>query len=263
MKKNNPDIFWAPFSDISRLLLNKRKEGRFVFLLLIHYFKNYHNFFKDISEIDESLIVEGIKIFDLDVSLSDVHDFFSQKTRLVYQYQNKIRNHFGFKSFSSISLSSLLLDVKPLFYQCSNDETLVENIRSYLVLEKIEIPESDVLSDILYKLKAQEQEVLFRSISQDLDSEHKNWIDDKVLAKPESSEGLCQFLRQDSGASNKIGIQEEIERLKILRNLPLERFDYINHFPQKDLSPLIRRFLSNTPQKLKNRSEIIRHSGSL
>lgn len=140
---------------------------------------------------------------------------------------------------------------------------LIENIHNYLIFKKIEIPEPEVLSDIVYKLKIQEEDKLFKRISQDLSVEHKQWIDFELLTTPSSGEGLCQFLRQDSGSSNKKGIQEEVERLKVLRRLPLTRFGYIRQFPQKHLSILIRRFLSNTPQNLKNRPEVIRYALSV
>jgi TnpA family transposase len=263
MHKNNSDFFWTPFSDASRLLSNKKKEGRFAFLILLHHFKYYHTFFKDISEIHQDIIREGIEIFEPDISLSDVQDFFSKKTRLVYKYKSEIRYHFGFKTFSSISQKKLISDLSSLFYRCSNDEVLIENIKNHLVFEKIELPEVEILSDIVQKLKTQEAERLFKRISEDLNDAHKEWIDCELLTTPESGEGLCQFLRQDSGPSNKKGTQEEIERLKVLRNLPLERFGHTRQFPQKYLSILIRRFLSNTPQNLKNRPEVSRYALSV
>jgi TnpA family transposase len=260
MIKSYLEEFWTILPETSKFFSNKKSCYRFSYLLLFQYFNHNNKFFNQLSEIPKPLIEFGLQIICPEISFEEINIFFDQNSRYIQKYKSEIRAHFGFKPFSVISQKNLLTDLSSLFYRCSNDEELKARIQEHLVYERIEVPNSEVVFNIVQKIKQREENNLFGHIFQDLSRENKNWIDQNLLTTTDSNGELCQFLRQDSGPTNAIGIKEEIDRLNILRTLPLEKFDYIKNFPKRHLSLLIRRFLSNTPQKLKDKQDIDRYA---
>lgn len=256
MIKSYLEEFWTILPETSKFFSNKKACYRFSYLLLFQYFNHNNKFFNQLSDIPKSLIEFDLQITCPEISFEEINIFFDQNFRYIQKYKSEIRTHFGFKPFSVISQKNLLPNLSALFYRCSNDEELKARIQEHLVYERIEVPDSEIVFNIVQKIKQREENNLFGRIFQDLSRENKNWIDQNLLTTPDSDGSLCQFLRQDSGPTNAIGVKEEIERLNILRALPSGKFDYIKNFPKRHLSLLIRRFLSNTPQKLKDKQDI-------
>ena len=129
----------------------------------------------------------------------------------------------------------------------------------YLKSKKIETPEDNILDEIVQDFNDNEEKLLFKKINEALSSEDRMWIDNYLLSSNDF-DGVCQFLRQDSGASNRKGIKDEIDRLNILKSIQLNKFDFINKINQRLRGIYKRRFLSDTPKRTKRRSEQNKHA---
>ena len=257
MKNNLSHInikeFWQPLLETSNMIANKKGAARFAYLLLLHHFYHENKFFKNLHDLSIDLIEYVIKLLDKNINLDKVKQIFCNK-RQIYRYKNEIRKHYLFRVFSHQDKIDLKKVFNKLLSYSFNDHLLKEMICDYLKNKKIEIPEDEFLVEMVRVYRASEEDLLFAKINETLSPEDKIWIDDYLLSSNDF-DGVCQFLRQDSGASNRQGIKDEINRLQILKKINLDKFDFINAIHQRFRIIFKRKFLSDTPERIKRRVE--------
>jgi len=245
--------FWLTCEQTPRSLANKKGISRFSYLLLYHYFKHEYKFFKNLSDIPMEVITRGMKELGYNGSGKALQLFFKQKERLVYRYKDEIRKHFGFSAFSKAA-AKLLRPLTHMFNLPTKDSRLVAAVSSELISNKIEIPEDDILLSLTKGVKTTQEQTLLFKVAAQLTAEEKKWLEVTVLQNIDK-DGVKAFLKQDSGASTKQGIKEELERLQILKVLPFNKWRFLEEIPEKRLSLFRRKFLSQTPQQMQRRSE--------
>lgn len=252
-----PNQFWQVLPHEKRLLQKKRGLSRFTYFLLFRWFEKTASFPQDIKTIPVDLIEHGIVLSKEHNSYEDIFKFFENE-RLLNQYKQKIRKYFEFKEFHKdcpLLCEYLMTNI----FKEKNDEVLKSKLCLYLKAIRTEIPpEADILELIKNKKKDKEEQ-FFSQIENLLSDKDKNYIDDYLLTSNDF-DGVCQYLRQDSSDSTKEGVSNEINRLTILNQLPVELFNFISDINIKQRNIYRRRFLTDTPERTKRRTDASRYS---
>ncbi len=254
---STPNQFWHVFPHEKRLFQKKRGLSRFTYFLLFRWFEKTAGFPKDIKIIPLDLIEYGFFLSEEQCSYNDLLDFF-KKERLINRYKQEIREYFEFKEFNQDC--PLLFDyLMTNIFKEKNDEVLKSKLCLYLKSMRTEIPTEAELLELIKNKKKDKEGRFFSKIDNLLSDKNKNYIDDYLLTSNDY-DGVCQFLRQDSSDSTKEGLANEISRLKILNQLPIESFNFINEINIKQRNTYRRRFLTDTPERTKRRVDISRYS---
>ena len=249
--------FWHPIPILFDTLNNKKGASRFVYLFLLHYF--YHNHqFPDFNNVSKELLQHGVTLFAPTLSLEAITDCF-QSDRQIYRYKEEIRAHFGYRLLLADDLIEIRKSFSVLFSSNGNKNYIREILLYALDQHKIEQPTDNDLELLINKIQNVEELEVFTQINNCLTESSKNYIDDYILSSTEF-DGVCQFLRQDSGASSKDGVADEIKRLNILNQLPIESLRFIGTINSKQRNIYRRRFLTDTPERTKRRTDISRYS---
>lgn len=252
-----PNQFWHVLPHEKRLLQKKRGLSRLTYLLLFRWFEKTASFPEDIKTIPLDLIDHGIALSEEQRSYEDLLDFF-EKERLINRYKQEIREHFEFKEFNKdcpLICDYLMTNI----FKEKNDEVLKSKLCLYLKSIKTEIPSEADLLELIKNKKKDKEEQFFSQIDNLLSDKDKNYIDDYLLTSNDFN-GVCQFLRQDSSDSTKEGVANEISRLTILNQLPVESFNFISDINIKQRNIYRRRFLTDTPERTKRRADMSRYS---
>lgn len=250
--------FWKILPHEKKIFHKKKGAAYFVYLLLFKWFEQHACFPDTLASISNHLIEEGIALLEEIIHPSEIAEFFT-KERTITRYKQEIRQYFEFCPFNSecSRLNAFLLEH---IYKEKNDEILLLKLVEYLKNNKTEVPQEDVLLKLIKKVFAAQEQVLFNKIASLLSSQHKSYIDDYVLSS-DDFDGVCQFLRQDSGSSTKKGVKEEIQRFNILIELPMQIMrQIIEPIHKRRIQLYRRRFLTDTPKRTKRRAENIRYA---
>ena len=252
-----PTHFWQVLPHEKRLLQKKRGASWLAYLLLYKWFEKYSHFPENIKTIPSDLIEHGISLLEDPILLENLFVFFEQN-RKINCYKQKIREYFKF---------TILDENCPLLHEFlmtnifkeQNEEALKLALCEHLKKSRIEVPHESVLLEIIKNAKADKEQHIFSQIHELLADKDKNYIDDYVLSSNDF-DGVFQFLRQDSSNSTREGVKLEIQRFNILNQLPIESLGLINSINKKQQNFYRRRFLTDTPQRTKRRSDITRYS---
>jgi len=250
------DQFWRVHLHEKRLLQKKRGVSRVAYLLLLRWFEKESEFPESLEAIPSNLIAHGILLSDDPFSPKDLFLFFKQE-KTIKRYQQEILDYFEFKPFdkSDLPLQKFLLGI---IFKEQNDQLIKEKTAAHLKKNRIENPGETLLSELIKNLKSQKEQEIFSQIDCVLSDEDKNYIDDYLLSSPEF-EGVCQFLRQDSGSSTKESVKQEINRFNILKKLPIASLGFIGEIHTKQRNLYRRRFLTDTPERTRRRIDIVRY----
>tara|TARA_Y100000588_G_C14269376_1_gene931579 strand:- start:764 stop:3691 length:2928 start_codon:yes stop_codon:yes gene_type:complete len=239
-------------------ILFQKKSGlsKFLYLLFFRWFEKYRQFPQSLQEIPNSLIKAGLESFDNIVTIENISAYFQQEKRL-YRYKKDIRSYFGSKIFNP-ECSTLQLFVQNCVLKEKNDEVVLEKIIDYLKTDNTEVPRNDILLKNIRHEKAKQEELFFQRIESLLTEDNKDYINNEILIN-DDEKGI-QFLRQESSATGKESVNEEIKRLDILSKLPMKSFDFINHIHPKQINIYKRRFFTDTPERLQRRLDRSRYA---
>lgn len=251
----NPEQFWQIHLHEKRLLQKKRGVSRVAYLLLLRWFEKESGFPENLAAIPADLIAHGIALSEEPFSKDDLFLFFKQE-KTIKRYQQEILDYFEFKPFdkSDLPLQKFLLGI---IFKEKNDQLIKEKTAAYLKKHRIEHPGEILLSELIKNLKSQKEQEIFAQIDGVLSDEDKNYID-ALLSSPEF-EGVCQFLRQDSGSSTKESVKQEINRFNILKKLPIASLGFMGDIHTKQRNLYRRRFLTDTPERTRRRIDTIRY----
>ena len=249
--------FWHPIPILFDKLNNKKGASRFINLFLLHYY--YHKYqFPDFANVSDELLQHGIALLAPSLSHEEITNCF-QNDRQIYRYKEEIRAHFGYRLLQPSDLIEIRKNFSVLFSSNGNKNYIQEVLLKELEQQKIEKPGDKDIELLINNILHLEEREVFTKINSCLTESNKNYIDDYILSSPEF-DGVCQFLRQDSGASNKDGVADEIKRLNILNQLPIESLHFIGAISLKQRNIYRRRFLTDTPERTKRRTDISRYS---
>lgn len=254
--KVTKEKFWDPIPVLFDKLNNKKGESRFIYLFLLHYF--YHNRqFPNFNNVSE-LLQHGVKLLAPNLSLETINDFF-QNDRQIYRYKEEIRTHFGYHILLPDDLIVIRKSFSVLFSSNGNKNYIKEILLKELDQQKIERPTDSDIELLVNKIQNVEEQEVFTQINNCLTASSKNYIDNYILSSSDF-DGVCQFLRQDSAASTKEGVEDEIKRLNILNQLPIKSLSFIGTINLKQRNIYRRRFLTDTPERTKRRTDMSRYS---
>lgn len=248
--------FWHPIPVLFDTLNNKKGVSRFVYLFFLHYF--YHNHqFPDFNNVPDELLQQGITLIAPRLSLEEIKNYF-QNDRQIYRYIEEIRTHFGYRLLLPDDLINIRKNFSVLFSSNGNKNYIKEILLKELDKQMIERPTDMEVDRLINKIQITEEQEIFAKINHCLTELNKNYIDNYILSSAEP-ESICQFLRQDSGASSKDGVADEIKRLNILNQLPIELLGFIGDINLKQRNIYRRRFLTDTPERTKRRPDMSRY----
>ncbi len=252
----DPVEFWRMRLHEKHLLQKKRGISRVVYFFLLRWFEKESGFPETLKAIPLDLITHGITLSEEPFSKEDFFLFFEQE-RTIRRYKKEILDYLEFKPFdgSFLPFQEFLLSI---LLKERNDEAIKDKARAYLQKHRIERPTEALLYEIFRNLKSQKEQEIFSQIDSVLSEDDKNYIDDYLISSPEF-EGVCQFLRQDSGSSTREGVRQEINRLNMLNRLPLSSLGFIEEIHTKHRNLYRRRFLTDTPKRTRRRADIIRY----
>ena len=252
----DPVEFWRVHLHEKRLLQKKRGVSRVVYLLLLRWFEKESGFPEALKAIPLDLITHGIALSEEPFLQEEFFLFFEQE-KTIRRYQQEILDYFEFKPFdkSGESLQEFLLSI---IFKERNDELIKDKTRAYLKKHRIENPGETLISELVKNLKSQKEQEFFAQIDVVLSDKDQNYIDDYLISSPEF-EGVCQFLRQDSGASTRDSVRQEINRLNMLNKLPIASLGFIEEIHVKHRNFYRRRFLTDTPERARRRTSVVRY----
>ncbi len=251
--------FWQVLRHEKYLLEKKKGVSRIAYVLLLNYFKEEQRFFDDIRDLPEVLIQYGVYLYkdDVNISKESLSEFFNQ-TRSINRYKQEIRDYLKVTPF--LPTDSKLADfLQDICFKVSNEEELKSQTAKYLKGQKIEVPKDEELASLIKMAKSVKEKNLFHKINQILGLEDKKYIDEYILSSNDF-EGVYQFLRQGAGASKRDSIRAEVNRLSILKKLPLEKLDFLYEIDSKIRRFYKRKFLSDTPERTRARTEINKYA---
>lgn len=249
--------FWHPIPGSYEGLNYKKGAARFIYLTLLHYF--YHNHqFPDFKGLPSDLILYGLENVAGAVTIDDVSILLNNERQLC-RYKDEIRNYFGYRLFEQKDIAILKENFSVLFSGISNKDVLKEFLFKELDKQKIERLEAADIENIINKIQVDEEQVTFSQINHLLTEKDKNYIDNYMLSSSDF-EGVCQFLRQDSGSTTRENVNLEIQRLEILNSLPMEQFHFVGKINTRQRNVYKRRFLTDTPERSKRRSDTSRYA---
>jgi TnpA family transposase len=253
-----PNNFWRILPHEKHLFQKKQGASKLLYLLLFRWFEIYAQFPRDIGIIPSELLEHGFSLLSKEaINHEGLLELFKQE-RTVNRYKHEIREYFKFKVFSEDDQVFQNLLMETVFKE-KNEESLCLLLQKYLKKAKIEIPDEAALTRIIQQAKDKKEQQVFSKIDNTISTKDIKYIDDYLLANSDL-ESPIQLLRQDSGASTKEAVKKEIERLRILKQLPMESLKFINDINAKQISFYKRRFLTDTPSRSQRRSEINRYA---
>jgi TnpA family transposase len=252
-----PDNFWQMLPHEKRLLQKKRGVSRLVYILLLKWFEKIASFPESIESIPLDLIEYGIGLSGESIIYDELLTFLKQE-RTINRYKQEIREYFGFKIFNK-DCPLLHEFLANNIFKEKNEETLKFKIYKYLKDTKIEIPNESTLLEVIKKSRKNKEQQIFFQIDSLLSEKDKSYIDNYLL-ESNDFDGVCQFLRQDSSASTREGVADEIKQFEILNQLPLKSLEFICTINTKQRNNYRRRFLTDTPERTKRRTNITRYS---
>lgn len=247
-------VFWHIQPHEKPLFQKKNDVSKFLHLLFFRWFEKHYQFPQSLEEIPDRLIQSGLALFA--VSREELLDLL-QNERTTRRYKQEIKQHLGCKNFSSNNLEFKRL-LKNHVLKEKNNEALIQVINEYLKKNHTEIPSTDTLIKIIQEAKLKQETALFDQIETALSQDHKNYIDNHILINDPKS-GL-QFLRQDSSSSSKEAVNDEINRLSILGNLPVFSFDFLSEIHPKQTNIYKRRLFTDTPERTQRRPNATRYA---
>lgn len=253
----SPNDFWRILPHEKHLFQKKQGASKLFYLLLFRWFEIYAQFPKDIGIIPPELLEHGISLSKEAINHEELLELFKQE-RTVNRYKQDIREYFKFRAFSEDDQVFQNLLMETVFKE-KNEESLCLLLHKYLKKSKIEVPDETVLIRIIQQAKDKKEQQVFSKICNIISPKDIKYIDDYLLTSSDL-ESPIQLLRQDSGASTKGAVKQEIERLRILKQLPIESLKFINEINAKQISFYKRRFLTDTPGRSQRRSEINRYA---
>ncbi len=259
--EDTPDIafrdFWHVLPHEKYLLQKKRGASKLLYLLLFRWFEKHAQFPHSIDNIPTALIEYGIALSGESFIHQGLIELFQQE-RAVNRYKQEIRDYFNFKVFDANCQNFQSFLIAHVFKEKS-DEALKMLAQDYLKKYKMEVPDETSLLAIFQQAKLKKEQQFFGQIDSTLSLENKKYIDNNLLVH-NADNSLVQFLRQDSGASTKDSIKEEIKRLQILNELPIASLGFIGDIHTKQINVYRRRFLSDTPARSQQRTGLSRYA---
>lgn len=252
--------FWHPIPHVIDGLNNKKGAARFVYLTLLHYFFYFKCFPDFTANTEESwkLLKQGITYIAPAVTVNAVAQFL-KNTYQIYRYKKEIRTNLGYRLFTPQDTKTISDTFSVLFARNVNKDALKEQLCKELDKHKIERLNDEELETVINTIQTSEEKAVFTQINVVFTGDHKNYIDKYILSSPEF-DGVCQFLRQDSGASTRESVKDEIKRLTILDKLPIASLGLISDINIKQRNLYRRRFLTDTPERTKSRTETSRYA---
>ncbi|MBA4319780.1 MAG: Tn3 family transposase, partial [Flavobacterium sp.] len=253
----SPNNFWRILPHEKHLFQKKHDVSKLLYLLFFRWFEIHVKFPKNIETIPSELLEYGFSLSKEVIDRKELLELFKQE-RTVNRYKQEIREHFKFKVFSEdnqIFQSFLMENV----FKEKNEESLCVLLQNYLKKTKIAIPDDAVLVRAIQQAKIKKEQQVFSQIYSAISPKDINYIDNYLFASSDL-ENPIQLLRQDSGASTKEAVKQEIKRLQILNQLPITSLKFINDINAKQISIYKRRFLTDTPGRSQRRSEIDRYT---
>jgi TnpA family transposase len=249
--------FWHSIPGSNDGLNQKKGAAKFVYLTLLHYF--YHNHkFTDFHSLPSELIAYGLEHFSNTVTMSDIATLFDNERQLS-RYKSEIRSYFNYRLFEAKDIHLIRENFSVLFSRNMNQDALIESLHKEFDKQKIEYLYTDNVKNLINRLQHEEEKEAFSQINVLLTEENKNYIDNYILSS-DDFDGVCQFLRQDSGSTTRENVRLEIKRLEILNELSLNKFNFIQKINSKQRSLYKRRFLTDTPTRSKRREDISRYA---
>jgi TnpA family transposase len=249
--------FWHPIPISYDGLNNKKGTARFIYLILLHYFYINHKF-PDPNDLPSELILYGLKHVAGDVNMDEVSVLFNNERQLC-RYKEEIRTNCGYRLIEQKDIISLKENFSVLFSGNANKEALKESLIEELDRHKIERISDLDIENVINKIQREEEYETFSDINELLTDGDKNYIDDYILSS-RKLDGVCQFLRQDSGATTRENVKLEIKRLEILNCLQMEKFNFVGNINTKQRNFYKRRFLTDTPERAKRRPDKARYA---
>ncbi len=251
------EIFWQILPHEQVLFQKKRGLSKLVYLLLFRWFEKQAMFPKNNKSIPLHLINYGISIFNESIESEDFFTFLKQD-RKINRYKKEIREYFDFKVFDENCQETRCFLSNYVFRE-KNDLVLQDLFCAHLKKSKIEIPHESILAKIIKQAKEQKEHHIFSKIYNDLSLENKHYVDEHLLNN-NNSENTLQFLKQDAGAPTKNSVTQEIERLQILNQFPIQHLKHIDEIHTKQCNLYRRRLLTDTPGRSKRRSDTSRYA---
>ena len=216
--------FWNPIPGLQDGLNNKKGPARFVYLTLLHYFY-YNHQFPDFNTLPRELLLYGLEHTASPVTIIEVSILFNNERQLC-RYKDEIRSNLGYRLFEQKDLTVLKENFSVLFSGNANKDALKELLFKEFDKQKIERLNAVDTQNIINKIQHEEEQATFSKIDGLLTEKDKAYIDDYILSSNDFG-GVCQFLRQDSGSTNRDNVKIEIMKLELLNSLPLVQFSYI------------------------------------
>lgn len=249
--------FWYVQLHEKKFLQKKKTKSQAIWLLLLRWFETHAKFFDSVEQLPEDLFDKEHKL-STTISREILADFIEQEKRLFKRYQMEVLLYLGFNKFDSKNkkFQQFLIDN---VFKSKNKAVLQSDIQKYLKKTKVEIPDESTLLVSVKRAKNEKEQLIFSRIDSLLSKPDKAYIDDHILSSNDF-DGVCQFLRQDSGSSSRKGIEEEIERLKVLNRLPIDKFNFLDEINSKQRNDYRRRFFTDTPHRIKQRPDVTRYS---
>lgn len=237
----------------------QRKKGlsyiSFTFLFI--YYKKHKCFFENPLSIPNDFIEEFLSFYSCQHLRNDIFLCFEDK-RTLTRYQNEIRSHFNVKPFTEETKKTLIQYLTRICFTSKNDEVIKQEALSYCTQNQIEFPHDVIIKECLRVAKKNKETELFENINYVLSDHHKKHIDEVVLS-PKDQNSHLQFLREDSGATNRLGIDQEIERLNLIKQLPFNALHFLNKINPRIRYFYRRRLFTDTPERTKRRLPFSRH----
>ena len=180
---DNPPIFKSEdrkiFFDIPRALENEFLEirnntNKLVFIIMIGYFKCCKKFFIPIkfNEKDINYVVNKYNLEFKDKKLKD----FSRTN--IYRYKDIILRHFSISEFDNNAKNLLKQEARNVVQKEFKMRAIFQGLLNFLCLKKIEIPNYNVLAEIITNtLNEYEKDISFK-LSNLLDNDKKDLLDD-------------------------------------------------------------------------------------
>jgi len=225
---DNPPIFKSEdrkiFFDIPRALENEFLEirnntNKLVFIIMIGYFKCCKKFFIPIkfNEKDINYVVNKYNLEFKDKKLKD----FSRTN--IYRYKDIILRHFSISEFDNNAKNLLKQEARNVVQKEFKMRAIFQGLLNFLCLKKIEIPNYNVLAEIITNtLNEYEKDISFK-LSNLLDNDKKDLLDDLLQKiQTETIQGKkynLTNLKKFEYSTKPFKIKENIESLKIFTTL--------------------------------------------
>lgn len=234
---------------------SKNKRNRLYFALQMKFYEHHWTFAEENSEFP----TKGRYLISKQLNVpSKLIKKNSQSSRTIESYRAEIRQFFSSKGITrsneDIIKNWLISYILPTSH--FSTQLLVERTVFYMKEEKMEALSLEYLTRMINSAKKQYEDNIFKSITEQLDSETKGYLDGLMLSVKSSSR-FAILKRWPRGMSLK-SILSESEKLKFFQKLSLPQL--IETIPNKQLLRHYRNICTKYPSTIKLMPEVSRYA---